>query len=437
MTATTWQDVQQRAKQPGSPILTEWKAKQEESRRIANAVVVSSNSQGMSDLFNMPLSPSGWPINDRTAMLVSTVYACLCKLSGAIQQLPVKQYQDTQANNRQEIRASKILRLLNKRPSTTWTAASWKEWIVRCVHLRGDQHTEILRSKSSKNYGEAIGLKVHHPDYVQPRRFNGRLVYDVMDLETNNTYTVDQDDMLHFSGFGFNGLHSISAIQQAARTAVGNSLVAGDLSGRTMGEGAIPQIALTIPGKMSEPTKEALRESYAATYGGADKRKLPLVLTEGIQAKELSLSPIDLQLLESRRFEREDICQALGVPPVLIGDNDKTSSWGTGIEQITLGFVKFTVKPHLTRWEEEINQKLFPNDDFFIEHDLSELLRGDSAAEGVFFRSAIGGPGSGDGWMSINEIRHIKNLPPLDDPAAKTPFKAQRATQQPAGATAK
>lgn len=437
MTSNAWQAVQQRAKQPGSPILTEWKAKQEESRRIANAVVVSSNSQGMSDLFNLPSSPSGYPINDRTAMLVSTVYACLSKLSGAIQQLPIKQYQDTPSDSRVEIRNTKILRLLNKRPSAAWTAASWKEWIVRCVNLRGDQHTEIIRSKSSKNYGEAVGLKVHHPDYVQPRRFNGRLVYDVMDLETSRTYTVDQDDMLHFSGFGFNGLHSISAIQQAARTAVLNSLVAGDLTSRTMGEGAIPQIALTVPGKMSDATKDALRESYVKTYGGADKRKFPLVLTEGIQAKELSLSPVDLQLLESRRFEREDICQALGVPPVLIGDNDKTSSWGTGIEQITLGFVKFTIKPHVTRWEEEINEKLFPNDDFFIEHDLSELLRGDSAAESAFFRTAVGGPGSGDGWMSINEIRRIKNLPPLDDPDAKTPFKAQRGNQQPTGAPAK
>jgi phage portal protein BeeE len=66
------------------------------------------------------------------------------------------------------------------------------------------------------------------------------------------------------------------------------------------------------------------------------------VLTEGGRRASSPSAPIDMELLASRRFEREDICQACGVPPVLIGENEKTSSWGTGIEQITLGFVKYT-----------------------------------------------------------------------------------------------
>ncbi len=189
----------------------------------------------------------------------------------------------------------------------------------------------------------------------------------------------------------------------------------------------MPQIALQYTNKMTPEQAALLRESFVATYGGSNglgtkARKLPLVLTEGGTAKELSISPVDMQLLESRQFEREDICQAMGVPPVLIGDNNKTSSWGTGIEQITIGFVKFTVKPHLRRWQEELNRKIYRKAGPFAEYDLDELVSGDSKAQAAAFRSALGGPGTGDGYMSVNEVRNKKNMPPIE--GGEKPFKA-------------
>jgi HK97 family phage portal protein len=259
-----------------------------------------------------------------------------------------------------------------------------------------------------------------------------RVVYDTVCPFTGEVKTVDQDDMLHFSSFGFNGLCSLSAIQHAAKQAIGNSLASAEYTGRTIGEGALPQIALEFAGKMTPEQAKQLRDSFVATYTGVGARKLPLVLTEGGKVTELSISPVDLQLIESRRYEKEDICQALGVPPVIIGDNDKTSSWGTGIEQITLGFVKFTVKPMLRRWEEELNRKLFRNAGQFIEFELDGLLRGDSKAQAEVFKSALGGPGTGDGYMTVNEIRRLKNLPRLD--GGDELFKAQRGTAQPPSA---
>ncbi len=408
-----------------SPRATNWQPSADEWRRALvvagtpaaarNAVIVSSSDrQGMLDLFAPIRSPSGFSVTDQTAMQVSTVYACLSKLAGAILQLPIEQYRMSESGERRQSPRSELWWMLNETPHPAWTSASWKEWIVRCVALRGDQFTEIVRSRSTRNYGEIIGLEIYHPDYVIPRRWNGRLVYDAISIDTGRAKTIDQDDMLHFSGFGFNGLRSLSMIQYAAHSAIGNSLAAADYSGRSIGEGAMPQIALSYPNKMVADQQKLLRDSFVATYGsGTGSRKLPLVLTEGGTVHELSISPVDMQLLESRRFEREDICQALGVPPVLIGENDKTSSWGTGIEQITLGFVKYTVKPHLRRWEEELNRKIFRTAGPYIEFDLDALLRGDSKAQAEAFRSALGGPGTGDGYMSVNEVRRIKNLPPM------------------------
>jgi HK97 family phage portal protein len=444
------------AKRHTSRVLTEWVSSRAgaasrldgaaQTGRVSNMRVVtgvSSDADTMNELFQPITTASGYAVNDRTALAVSTVFACLSKLSGAVLQLPVRHFRyDAETGDRKTLSNSTLWWLLNEQPHTMWTSASWKEWIVRCVNLRGDQHTQILRGNAN-NGGQIVGLKPLHPDLVVPRRIlddmgKERVVYDVVDLHTSRVTTVDQDDMLHFTGFGFNGLHSVSAVQHAARQSVGNSIAASEYTGRTIGEGAMPQIAIEYPeGKKLNPEQaKQLRDSFVATYTGMGARKLPLVLTEGGKISELNISPVDMQLIEARQYEKADICQALGVPPIIIGDSDKASSWGTGIEQIILGFVRFTVKPMLCRWEEEINRKLFRNSGQFIEFELDGLLRGDSKAQAEVFKAALGGPGTGDGYMTPNEVRRLKNLPRIE--GGDELFKAQRGTTTtpPAGAPA-
>lgn len=389
---------------------------------LKNATVVSSDREGMLALFAPVLSSAGIPVNERTAMQVSAMYACLTRIAGAITQLPLHLYKHDADGNRTRLQPSALWWLLNESPVDNWTSAAWKEWIVRCVHLRGDQFTQILRG-SSRTGGVPTGLRPLHPDRVIVRLVGGRLRYDVMDVDSGSMYGVDQDDMLHFTGFGYDGLRSISVIQYAARQAIGNSLAYSDFAGRSVGEGAMPKIAISYPNGMDNDQQDLLRKSFVATYGGSAGQKFPLVLTEGGKAERLSISPVDLQLMEGRKMERDDICQAMGVPPIIIGESEKTSSFGTGIEQIMLGFVRLTIKPHLVRWTEELNRKLFRRAGTFAEFDLHELLRGDSKSQAEFLRASLGGPGSGDAWMTVDEVRKTQNLPPV--PGGNVLFKAQ------------
>lgn len=391
---------------------------------VENLTASSSDLEGMRAIFQPMPASSGFAVTDYTAMLVSTIFACLSKISGAWLQLPIHQYRMLEKDGRESMGQTPLWWLLNEQPSAQWTAASWREWIVRCVHLRGDQHTEIVRKTGASAGGAVDYLKPHHPDNSVAKLVDGRLRYSVFDPETRRTYGVDQDDMLHFTGFGFDGVRSLSVVQNAARNSIGNALAASDFTGRQLGEGAMPKIALEFENKLGAQQKTDLRASFVASYSGPGTQKLPLVLTEGGKAKPLTWNPVDLELLASRRFEREDMCQACGVPPVLIGENEKTSSWGTGIEQIMLGFVKLTVKPHLVRWTQEMNRKLFRQQGRFLEHDLDELVRGDSKAQAEYFRLALGGPGSGSGHMSVDEVRRARNFPPLGGVYAK-PFVAQ------------
>ena len=126
------------------------------------------------------------------------------------------------------------------------------------------------------------------------------------------------------------------------------------------------------------------------------------------------MSASDSQLLETRKFQVVDVCMAFGVPPQLIGAQDSTAGWaGSSLEQLNLGFTKYTLRGHIARFQQEINRKLFKSTKYLCEFDLSAFLEGDTTAQAAYFATAIGGTRS-QGWMTVNEVRKQNNLQPDD-----------------------
>jgi HK97 family phage portal protein len=281
------------------------------------------------------------------------------------------------------------------------------EWVVQSICLRGDGFVEIVRSGA-----DVRALRPHHPDLVSVVRTGDSLVYSVTD-ENSSTRPVHQDDMLHFPGFGFNGTRSMSVIQWAAFQSIGVALAADTFSASFYANGAAPKHVIKSPGRMNDDQVEQLRNEYKRKYAGAGNAGAPMVLTQGLELKEMSMTADDAQLLESRKFQVIDIARAFGVPPHMIGAQETTSSWGSGVEQMTIGFLKFSLQPYITRIRQELNRKLFRRASPFVEHKMEALLAGDSKAEGEYNRQAVGGS-QGPGWMTINEIRKSKNLPPIE-----------------------
>jgi HK97 family phage portal protein len=372
---------------------------------------------------------SGESVTPLTAKRSSAVYACVNLIAGTIASTPLPVYQRTAAGR--ERVDHPVWWMLNESPAPAWTAAAWKEWIVLCVKLRGDQHTEILRGPG----GGIVGLKPHHPDAVQVSTVDGRLRYAIWDAVTSRAYGVDQDDMLHFTGFGFDGECSVSAIKWAARNAISNSLSSAAYMGKALANNGMPSVSIEYPNRLDADQAEVVRQSFMRTYLGPDSsQRFPFVATNGGKIVPLNITAVDLEIMAARRMDKAEICEALGVPPIIIGDSEKTSSWGTGVEQVTLGWVRFSVQPMLARWEEEINRKLFRRAGQFVEFSLEALLRGDSKAQSEAFRAAVGGPGTGDGWMTVNEIRALQNRPKDTSPESDQLYRATRAA--PTSATA-
>lgn len=376
----------------------------------------SSDPRTLELLGPVPAS-AGVYVTPETAQRVAAVYACVDRISSGIATLPCRVYKREGAVRR-EVQNHPLWWLLNEQPADAWTAASHWHRAVQYVLLRGDAYTLIKRDPLG-----AVKELVPLPwESVVPER-------DTLDIDARNRYFVndgyrarghDQDDVIHIPGYGFNGLRSMSVLSWGAREAAGNAIAMDQYSGRFFADGAHPNMVLKTDKKMDAERLATLQQMFADKYSGVgNAHRRPLVLTEGMDASPININAQDSQLLEARKFQVIDIARAFGVPPHMIGETSASTSWGSGIESMGRAFVTYTLNPHLVRIEQELNRKLFRTAATFVEFDRSALTQGDLAAQAEYYRAALGGPGTGPGWMSVDEIRARQYMEPMGGRAAE------------------
>ncbi|WP_250501963.1 phage portal protein [Caballeronia sp. AZ7_KS35] len=407
--------AQAKARIPGSAVLNAWRAEHGPATtgRISN-INQTQQSLPVQELANIlaggAVSSAGPVVNEATAMRVSAVYACVALIAGAISTLPMQTYQRT-PTGRERVEHP-YWWLLNEQPEPNVSAAVFWEYMVAARLFHGDCFAEIVRPSFRSN--TITGFKAHHPLRVDPfLDSQADLWYRVQPL-VGASYVVHPADMIHIPSLGFDGLRSPSPITYAARQAVGTAIAASEHNARFFSNGARPDFALTTPGNMTEEQAKLLRATWGERHGGVANSHLPAILTGGLQIKELTMSPVDAQILETSKWDLEEICRILGVPPFMVGSTEKTTSWGSGVENMSRGFVKFTLLRDLVKFNQEFNRKLWPvRQKYFVEFDVSGMERGDLKSENEALRIALGRAGE-PGWMSQNEVRHIKMLPPIE-----------------------
>lgn len=399
----------------GSAVLNAWRAQHgpENSRRVQNLNATQENLT-ISELANIlqggSISNAGPVVNETTAMKVSAVYACVALIAGAISTLPLPIYERT-TDGRKRIEHP-YWWLLNEQPEADLSAAVFWEYLVSSRAFHGDAFAEIVRP--SFRSGKVIGFKAHHPLRVQPFRDGaGELFYRVQPL-VGPMYVLNPADMIHVPSMGYDGIRSPSPITYAARQAVGTALAASEYSARFFSNGARPDFALAMDGNITEDQAKLLRATWGERHSGVANSHLPAILTGGLKVQQLTMSAVDSQILQTCNWNLEEICRVLGVPPFMVGSTEKTTSWGTGQENMGRGFVKYTLLRDLRKIEQEFNRKLWPSQErHFVEFDVSGIERGDLKSENEAFRVAIGRAGE-PGWLTINEVRHQKLLPPIE-----------------------
>lgn len=354
--------------------------------------------------------------SEREAMAVTAVYACVSLISGAIAALPMVVYRRAADGDLTEDFGHAHWWMLNEEFCPRWTAAAGWSFLTASKLLHGDAFAEILRSPRD---GSVIGLVPILPQRVRviATPDGARLVYEVQPDPTievaepgmRRVRVLDQDDMLHVPGFGFNGLRGLSVLRNALRTSGRLAIAAQEFSRNFLANNAMPNFALQAAGNLGDEQFDRLKAELDARRSGTGAGR-EMILEGGLSIKELTMPMEDMQLLETRRFQVEEIARAFNVPPFMIGHTDKTSSWGSGVEAMGAGFVRYTLRDHLNAFHNEINRKFYRRPNLCAEFDTAELERGDfkSMMEGV--RVGIGRAGE-PAILTIEEARRILRKP--------------------------
>lgn len=366
-------------------------------------------------------SHSGSVVTHQSALQVAAVFACVSLIAGAIGSIPLQVYQRRPDGVRERDDNHPLLPRLCLEPSPMVSALVFWETLITDMLLDGNAYAVIDRDLN----GRVRRLIYVKPDSVSVRLVEGELSYIVAispDREQLPKATKDDiafvgfypSDILHFPGVGWNGKTGMSVIKSAALNSVGNALSADQFTGLYFKQGISSPGYIKFPQKLTKDQFEMMRQYWKEKVVGADQAHLPPIITEGGEFAPLNIKADDVQLLETRKFQVLDIARIFGVPPHMIGAQETTTSWGTGIEQQSIGFVRYTLRPHLTRIEQELNRKLFRKRQFFAEFDVNALLRGDVKARNEAHQIALGG-NQNPGWKTVNEIRREENLSPLPD----------------------
>ena len=407
----------------GSRVLGDWIASRDgAAERIGMLALgeneVTSSGTSMQELANLlgasSRSSAGVRVTRETAMRVSVVYAAVALVSGAVASLPISIYERA---SREKVDHD-YWWLLNERASDQWSAFAFWEYMLNSKLFEGDGFGELVRS--SVRSSKVIAIKPLHPLSVEPFKKGDRVLYRVNPTDGGPAYTLDSADMLHFPSMGFDGLRSPSPITFAGREAIGAAIAAQEHSSRFFASGANFDYALKTQGRLNDKQLKELKASLQARIQNGGRG--PLILSGGLEPAQLSINSKDAEILATRLFNVEEISRLLGVPPHMIGHTDKQTSFGTGIEQQGIGFVRYALERHLSPISQELNYKFWPvRSQVFIEHVREALERADLKSRYEAYRIAMGRAGEMP-FMDANEVRRKENMP-RNDSLARNPGK--------------
>lgn len=346
-------------------------------------------------------------VTPANALRCPSVMAPIRLLSGTLSVLPAELFVRTSDGSRQRADNTPLYDLIHARPNPWQTSAQFRRVMTERLLAWGNAYARIIRP------GAPTELRPMHPDRVWPYRGSDGQVWYRHLPRTGPAETLAADEVLHLR-YGPSrddeGLEAQSPIDLNRET-IALAMAATEYLSRLFANAATPRGVLTMPGIVDEATAKKTRAQWEERYGGLNNAHRIAILDGGMDFKSLSMNNQEVQFLELyRQISSEIATKIFGIPAHLVGDNSKESSWGTGIEQMSIGYVQHTVQPILEEWEQSLDASLLTSSSrrqFFFEFNVDGLLRGD-------FKSRMEGYALMIQWglSTPNEIRRLMNLAP-------------------------
>lgn len=345
------------------------------------------------------VSAAGKTVTPTTAMSLSAVWSCVKGNGQVIGSLPLALYERGANGTRHKI-DDELAEILTVSPSAGQTAMEYWESQAAQLMLQGNGYAERLYVGK-----RMVGLR---PMFgVTPlRRDDGQ--FDYREAGAGRHDKMPPNKVFHLRGFGGGDGLGMSAIKHGTHS-MGAALAADETAGRMFANGLMAVGAVETEAVLTPVQREQLRDMLA-TFAGSSRAGKVLTLEGGLKYNPLQLNPEDAQLLETRRFQVEDVCRWFGTPPIVIGHAGQGQTmWGTGVEAIMLAWLTLGINPMLRRMEARILKDLIPPErrgKWFAEWNREAMLQMDSKSKGEFLSKMTTG-----GVMTSDESRDKLNLP--------------------------
>jgi HK97 family phage portal protein len=336
---------------------------------------------------------SGALVTPDTSLRVATAYRCVAIISSAVKTLPMDLKRRVDAKQRVDADDSPLWKVLKKKPNSWQTPSEFKQLLQMSVLLRGNGYALIARS-----FGEVKAL-IPLTGVMEVKQNS--------DLSLAYTYTrydgssipLKQQDVFHLRGMSFDGITGLSVISYA-REALGLSIQSEKHAAKLFKNGTSIAGVIEHPKSLGDDEIERLRDELER-FRGAENAYKNLILEQGMKYNRIDLSAVDTQFVQNREMTQTEIAMFFGVPPHMLGLTNKTTSWGSGIEQQGIGFVAYTLEDWLTMWEEAVGRDLIPDNEpkMYCRFNRAGLVKADIKTR--YLAYAVGRQW---GWLSANDV---------------------------------
>lgn len=344
---------------------------------------------------------SGVSVNERKALGLTAVWSCIKIIAWTTASLPLHTYKKLNPTGKNRATDLFIYNMLHDAPNTEQTSFEWRSMTSAHQNLWGAGISEIEFDAN----GYPIALWPIPPWCVVPMRTAKKeLVYQITVDGTVRYLRPEQ--VVVFQSLTTSRDYWLSPIG-VHRETIGSAMAVREFGALSFGQGTNPAGILTGHWG-NEESDESFKKKIKEGYEGLRNSHRLMLLEEGMKFEKIGLPPEDVQYLETRNFDISEIARIYNVPLHLLQNHEKSTSWGTGIEEMNIGFVTFTLLPYLVQWEQELNKKLIYSYNYFVKFSVDGLLRGKMSER--FAAYAIGRQW---GWYSPNDICEMEDRNPL------------------------
>lgn len=377
------------------------------SRLVAGAsprdpVIASWYADGGANVTGVDVTPDN-------ARECPEVDACISLNEDTIATVPLDLFEKVSDGERKPASDHPLHVLLHDTPNEWQTSADFRQMMEGYRETHGNAYARIIPGVT----GFPSALEPVHPNDMRPIRQNGKVWYAWSQIDAPTKYLA-QSEVLHLRDTPSHRppymMQGQSRVTRHAET-IGRAIATGRYLSLYFKNYATPKIKIVIPSSLSDEQVEKYRDQFMRMHGQGNMHK-PVVNHSGITTEAIGATNDEAQVVPLYEQSVAQIARIFDVPLHLIGETSKSTSWGTGIEQQSIGFVTYYMRSKFVMWEQALNRALMSAETrakYYFEFNMDALLRGD-------FKSRMDGYALMIQWglASPNEIRKLMNFPPVE-----------------------